>query len=150
MRYPELGWLANLIGTAGHWAINYATEKLIIAQKQGFSDGPFTDWLDDGRSMMITQDFTYTDENLRAWVAVKGTVIDGASIPRVAWRLIGSPFVGKYRRPSVVHDAYYKLKTVPRADVDRMFLSGMKYCGVNLVKRRLMYYAVRLGGGAHW
>lgn len=29
---------------------------------------------------------------------------NGASIPRFFWRIMGSPFVGLHRRPSVLHD----------------------------------------------
>ena len=39
----------------------------------------------------------------------KGLHTDGASIPRVFWRLIGSPLMGKYRRACIFHDAGYEL-----------------------------------------
>lgn len=79
-----------------------------------------------------------------------GFITDGASIPKLFWSLIGSPFTGNYRRPSLIHDRLYIVQTTSRGYADRVFLEGMKSEGVSWWKRRTMYYAVRLGGWRPW
>src|SRR5438128_1485511 len=61
-------------------------------------------WNDDGRSMTLVEPFAYIDPTGMRWDAPAGTRIDGASIPRFAWSIVGGPFEGKYRAPSVIHD----------------------------------------------
>ena len=65
-----------------------------------------TRWLDDGRQMWLLADFQFTDSQGRIWIAHLGDIIDGASIPRLLWRVAGSPFVGLHRKASVIHDVY--------------------------------------------
>jgi hypothetical protein len=61
-------------------------------------------WLDDGRKMKLVEPFRYIDPTGLSWDAPIGAVVDGASIPQVAWSVIGGPFEGKYRNASVIHD----------------------------------------------
>src|SRR5262245_9101617 len=63
-----------------------------------------TEWLEEGRKMRLLETFTYIDPKGAAWLAPEGSVVDGASIPRFAWSIIGGPFEGKYRNASVIHD----------------------------------------------
>src|SRR5262249_47392881 len=73
-----------------------------------FSGEPETLWLTqegtDDRQMRILQDFSFKDPSSKKWPAPVGSVIDGASIPRALWTLVGSPYTGDYRRASIVHD----------------------------------------------
>src|SRR5207248_6138643 len=61
-------------------------------------------WNPDGRTITLTENYTYIDPTGVSWLAPKGWVVDGASIPQWAWSVIGGPFEGKYRDASVVHD----------------------------------------------
>ena len=78
------------------------------AQKYGFFTGVVQcEWLrhdDDDRHVMLLQPFSYTDPNHQYWHVPKGESVDGASIPRWLWILIGAPYVGDYREASVIHD----------------------------------------------
>ena len=73
-----------------------------------FSNDPQTRWItDDGapdRNMEILERFSFVDPKGREWVAPAGTVVNGASIPRALWTVVGSPYTGDYRRASIVHD----------------------------------------------
>lgn len=62
-------------------------------------------WLDNGNQMQLTENFQYIAPDNTIWTAPKGLVVDGATIPRVAWPIIGAPFNGIYRNASVIHDA---------------------------------------------
>lgn len=108
-------------------------------------------WLPNGRDMVVLERFGYRDENNEWWWCEPGDVINGASIPRFAWSLIGSPYVGKYRRATALHDSGY-IHRDPRGRkaVDKMMLSASKTDGVWLLKRRAMYRTVRLFGQHAW
>lgn len=103
-------------------------------------------WLPDGRSMRLLDDIVFTDRKGCKWVAPERSVVDGASIPRFFWRIIGSPLVGKYRRASVVHDVYCENKVRPYQQVHKMFHEAMLCDNVPKRKAWLMYQAVRFFG----
>lgn len=100
-------------------------------------------WLSDGRKMKLLKDVVFIDTNDHHWLAPAGSVIDGASIPREMWALTGSPFVGKYRRASVIHDVACVERTQTHEAVHRMFYEAMLRDGVAKGKARVMYIAVR-------
>ncbi len=108
-----------------------------------------TEWLKHGgtdRQMELLADFKYVDDSGSTWVAPKGHVVDGASIPEMLWTMAGAPFVGDYRRATVLHDVYCDTKSKPHKAVHRMFYEAMLTDGVNGFKAGKMYTAVRLFG----
>lgn len=106
-------------------------------------------WEMDGRSMTLLRDLSYTDPQGFVWTAPAGSQVDGASIPRSLWSLMGGPFEGKYRNASVLHDVAYEQKKRPPEDCDRMFYAAMRCSGVGPVEAGTMYYSL-LKFGRHW
>lgn len=98
--------------------------------------------LPDGRTMQLAQPFAYVDSHDIRWTVPSGVKVDGASIPSVFWSLIGSPYTGKYREASVIHDYYCATKSRHWKAVHRVFLDGMLARGVNKTQAELMYLAV--------
>jgi len=96
----------------------------------------------DGRTMTLLQPLKYIDPAGVEWLAPKGAVIDGASIPQVAWSLIGGPFEGRYRDASVIHDVACVEKTRPWNAVHEVFYYAMLTSGVDPTKAKVMYAAV--------
>jgi len=80
----------------------------------------------------------------------KGFVTDGASIPRIAWTIIGSPFTGRYRNAAVIHDYLYTVQTCSRWQADRIFYQAMRALKVSPWRRSLMHLAVRSFGWIPW
>jgi len=118
-----------------------------MMSKTRFIGDVVTQWLKGAKRLMkLQQKFIFVDENGFQWIAPQGSIIDGASIPRIAWFFIGSPFVGNYRRASVVHDVYCVTKSKPHKEVHKMFYQAMRCDGVNYFKAKAMYFAVKLGG----
>jgi hypothetical protein len=79
----------------------------------------------------------------------KGFIYDGASIPKFAWSLIGSPFTGLYLEAATVHDAiYYSSWEHGRKLADEVFLFIMLQVGVPSITAKTMFNAVRLGGSS--
>lgn len=113
----------------------------------GFSNTVKVEWLpDDPRKMRLLETVCFIDSQGLEWVAFKGAIIDGASIPRFFWRLIGSPFVGLYRRASVLHDVYCVDKSRPSKAVHKMLREAMIVDGESKRKAKIMYNAVKLLG----
>lgn len=119
-------------------------------------------FLPDGRKVEVEKRFTFYDSHGRAWFVTPGQVFDGASIPRIAWPLVGGPFEGGHRDGALVHDAAYacggrmlnpetfKVRTFTRAEADEAFLEAMEVRGVNVITRRIMHAAVRAFGWVAW
>lgn len=98
------------------------------------------------RRMRLLEDFAFVDSQGFRWVAAEGDEIDGASIPKIFWTTEGSPFVGDYRRASVLHDVACQKKTEPSKAVHQMFYEAMLTAGVGELRAGKMYTAVRLFG----
>ncbi|MFM7034038.1 MAG: DUF1353 domain-containing protein [Planctomycetia bacterium] len=99
-------------------------------------------WLDDGRSMALTEPFAYVDRSAARWDAPDGSIVNGASIPRAFWTVIGSPFTGRFRNASVVHDVACVDRTRPWQQAHRMFYEACRCGRTNVVQAKTMYYAV--------
>ena len=114
-----------------------------------YSDAPVTRWNPDGRTMTLLSELRYTDPQGIVWTAPAGSVVDGASIPRSLWSIMGGPFEGKYRNASVLHDVAYGQHNRPWQDCDRMFYNAMRCSGVSAVEAKTMFYAL-YRFGHHW
>jgi hypothetical protein len=114
-----------------------------------YTGEPETRWNPDGRSMTLLSELRYTDPHGLVWVAPAGSTVDGASIPRSLWSVMGGPFEGKYRNASVLHDAAYDQRNRPWQDCDRMFYNAMRCSGVGAVEAKTMFYAL-YRFGHHW
>jgi hypothetical protein len=127
------------------------TEQLVsTGHKWGYYNGePVTKWNPDGRTMTLLTELRYTDPNGVVWVAPIGSQVDGASIPRYLWSIMGGPFEGKYRNASVLHDVAYGERKRPWQDCDRMFYNAMRCSGVSVTEAKTMYYALYRFGN-HW
>src|SRR5215468_9732824 len=120
------------------------------ATKWGHYDGePVTKWNPDGRTMTLLTELRYTDPHGQVWVAPIGSVVDGASIPRYLWSIMGGPFEGQYRNASLLHDVAYGEHNRPWQDCDRMFYYAMRCSGVGGTEAKTMYYAL-FKFGHHW
>lgn len=74
---------------------------------------------------------------------------DGPSIPRRLQGIVSK--FGNQFQPAIAHDWTYENKTdLTRKQADQLFLEGMKELGVPWYRRRVIYWAVRLGGKGQW
>ena len=98
--------------------------------------------LEEGRKVKLLSPLKYIDPAGVEWLAPAGWIVDGASIPRVAWSVIGGPFEGKYRNASVIHDVACDQKTKPWNSVHEVFYYAMLTSGVDTITAKVMYAAV--------
>ena len=101
-----------------------------------------TEWLSDGRQMRLLAPFAYIDPRGHKWQAPTGSIIDGASIPKLAWSFAGGPFEGKYRDASVIHDVACDRKDQPWEAVHEAFYWAMLASQVEVWRAKVMYTAV--------
>jgi len=139
--------LLTACGSAGN---PRSTAGAVQSNPWGYYSGePETRWNADGRTMTLLSELRYTDPHGLAWVAPAGSIVDGASIPRSLWSVMGGPFEGKYRNASVLHDVAYEQRNRPWQDCDRMFYNAMRCSGVSAVEAKTMFYAL-CRFGHHW
>lgn len=106
-------------------------------------------WIEhDGpdRDMLLLEPITYRDPSGKEWHVPASSTIDGASIPRFFWTWVGPPFVGDYRRASVIHDYFCDEKSEHWRDVHLMFYFASLAGGVPIGDAQFMYGALQLGG----
>ncbi len=96
--------------------------------------------------MTLLNRFAFVDDAQLVWSVPAMVRVDGASIPKFAWSILGSPFVGRYRKASVVHDWYCDIRTREWKATHRMFYEAMRTSKVSGAKARIMYAAVYYAG----
>jgi uncharacterized protein DUF1353 len=130
----------------------YVTRESQVPRAVGTFDTRFLEEPGGDRSILVTRsNFRFIDSKHRRWtLRVSGRPLDGASIPRLLWTAVGGPFEGDHRIPSLLHDEAYATKRYPRDIADRMFYEALRYYGVNAIKARTMWFAVRVFGAKPW
>ena len=117
---------------------------------EGFSGEPVTRWTGE-RNMRLVEVFSYEDQEGKIWEAPAGSEINGATIPRALWTSIGAPFVGNYRRATIVHDYFVGELSNPevslpeRKAADRMFYHACRHDGCRRKFAGILYIGVCLG-----
>jgi hypothetical protein len=100
----------------------------------------------DGVHWRVQQFFSYEDAYGHTLTAEPGFPTDGASIPRVLWAVVGSPFTGKYPKAAVIHDVGCVTHKYTWQETDRIFFDAMLDAGVSDRQAKLFYWAVREAG----
>jgi hypothetical protein len=109
----------------------------------GKFDGPVqVEFLPDGRTVKLLKTVTYTDPCGRVWISPKNSVVDGASIPQIAWSAASGPYEGKYRDASVIHDVACDEKNHPWQLVHEAFYFAMLARETPRFRAKVMYAAV--------
>ncbi|WP_434672759.1 DUF1353 domain-containing protein [Pseudomonas sp. R1-15] len=109
-----------------------------------FSDPLEVEFLPTKHDARLLRDFTYTGPSpqRRFWIAPKNTVSDGASIPKIAWSVIGGPLDGQYRKAAIIHDVACVEKTRSWKETHLAFYTAMRAAGVDATTAKIMYAAV--------
>lgn len=116
-----------------------------------FGDDPRTVWLNEtgpDRRMRLIDGFWFQDRQGKRWDAPGGAIVNGASIPRPLWALVGSPYTGEYRRASIVHDiACVEAggNDALRRAADKMFFVACRAGGCSRWDAIVLYVGVRIG-----
>lgn len=79
-----------------------------------------------------------------------GFATDGASIPRLLWRLCGHPFEAPRVVAALAHDWLYSSHATDRKTADMAFRALCRMVGVGRVRAEVEYRALRAFGWAAW
>lgn len=110
----------------------------------GFLDSLQVEWIKHN-TWKTLQDMTYKCKDGIHIIVPKDTITDFASIPRIAWSIIGHP-AGRYVQASVLHDWLYSSQYFSRKVADKVFYEAMVSLKVKWWRRDIMFRAVRLFG----
>jgi len=91
----------------------------------------------------LAEDYTYL-HNGKPRTEKKGRLVDGASVPRLAWSFC--PPDGRHRRSAFCHDVDYQLKLLPKHQADLDFRTRLLEDGVAAWRRLVIYQAVKTFG----
>lgn len=98
----------------------------------------------------VEEDYSILLSRGRKLLIKKGFRMDGASIPRMFWRVVGHPFQLPLLPCALAHDGLYAAELLPRGECDWEFLSLQELAGIGWAKRNTIYSAVRAGGVFVW
>ena len=97
---------------------------------------------DKTNRVRLLEDLIFIDSKGKKWTSPKGSVVDGATIPKAFQSIIGTPYGGEYVLASVIHDIAYDEKKESWQEVHRAFYDALLASGVEAKKASLMYIAV--------
>lgn len=86
----------------------------------------------------------------RASLIRRATLTDGGSIPRLAWPIVGHPFMMPHLPAYLQHDGEFGAEAFSREICDERLRRTLELCRVDEAQVRLIYDAVRVGGGECW
>ncbi len=136
-----LGLTAIILATAAGWLDLFSLSQ-VSRNWDKFPTTPKVEMLSDGLELRLLEDFVYIDPRGKVWLAPKDFIVDGASIPRAFWTVVGGPLDGKYRNASIVHDEACVRREEPSEDVHLMFYEACRCGGIPEEKAKVMYAAV--------
>lgn len=102
-----------------------------------------------------TNELKYYDPDGVEWVAPKGTLTDGATVPWFALPITDGRFNKKFLKAAIVHDAYCQkinngicpqYQSRPWRDVHRMFYHACRACGSGPLLAKTMFLFVWIFG----
>jgi len=109
-----------------------------------FIEIPSLNFHEDGIDFELEERLVYQSDLWDELIIVPaGFDTDLASIPRLFQSLV--PKVDRHMLPAIVHDYLCRLPDFKRKLADQIFLEAMRLKQVNPIRRRLMYWAVRIG-----
>lgn len=102
----------------------------------------------------LAQELTFVDARDRVWIAPKGVLTDGASIPPAFVEVVGQPTDPSFVKAAAIHDSYCGVgneqtryfHTRRWQDTHRMFYEALRVGGTPERTAKTMFTAVYMGG----
>ena len=99
--------------------------------------------------VLLVKDY-YFYYNLKKHRIPAGFVSDGASIPRIFWRLLDPPITARTFTAQLKHDFAYQTAYCTKKEADTLFLKDMLNAGYPRWKAYCDYVGVRVFGWIPW
>lgn len=102
----------------------------------------------------IREPLQFIDASDRTWVAPRGTLTDGASVPPIFVSIVGSPNSREFVNAAAMHDAFCGVGNEGLStfhsrsweQTHRMFYEALRVGGTDEIRAKVMFAAVYLGG----
>lgn len=120
-------------------AMRYALPSMTAKEKQSIAKYPFIN------KHNLYVDITDKDGFHHIFTVPKDYCWDGATIPRIFWRLIGAKTDNKFLIPSMIHDVlceHHEYIENDRYLADKVFERLLYVSGVPAINRWLMFHSV--------
>ena len=101
---------------------------------------------ENGRNFTLLEPFTFTRPSTEVITVGAGAQSDGASIPEILWSTGLAPF-GPWFRAAFLHDWLYRYTETPKDTANLILWEAMLAGGTPEETARIIYNAVRVGGG---
>ena len=121
----------------------------VYAGPAGFSGRVVLELLDEAafpHKLRLLEDFTFIDQTGKPWLARKGGILDGESVPRVLSALHDLPYAAEYRKSAVIHDYFCRARTEPWRQVHRALHEASLVEGLSDGEAKTLYATVYAGG----
>lgn len=87
-----------------------------------------------------------------------GYVWDGATIPRIAWSIVGLTPFGIHDEATLIHDYLYECEGeldevkphITRKFVDKLFIDMLRKLGYTKTQLKIINFFIRIGGFYYW
>ncbi len=114
----------------------------------------------DEKDAVLMEDWDVYDVCGFRFVVPAGTSTDGASIPRILWRVCGHPLQAPRVYAAMLHDWLYtgeesgldgaQPSDVTRQEADECYYALLRHFGVPAWRAKVEYWALRMFGGSHY
>jgi hypothetical protein len=149
---PTFTCWGSCAGLAARLAVLLAAGLCALAHSASsneFSGRVVLEVLDDvalDHKLRLAEDFSFRDEQGKIWLAPRGAVIDGTSLPRGLRAVPGLPPETDFRKASVIHDYYTRARQGTWREVRRMLYGASLYEGLAPSEAKLLYTVVYAAG----
>lgn len=107
--------------------------------------------------VVLLEDFYYRCPKTQIeTLSKKGFIIDGMTIARILWSILGAPFSPTNIGPAFTHDNPYRFgvdmygNSISRKNADIIIEQALKMNNVNWLVRKAVYSGLRTGGWVAW
>jgi Protein of unknown function (DUF1353) len=122
------------------------SKQLEVGGESSFIGELKLQFLNDGRSARLVEDFGFIDSKGERWVAPSGTITDGANIPVAFRSILGSQFDRKLVKAAVIHDHYINTREKSVEATNNMFYEALLASGTNEITAKTLYAALQSFG----
>ena len=134
------GELSIFLSERPHVCMRYVLPSSTVEERKSIEKYPFIN-----KKQLEVALFDNIQKRSYRFVIPKGYCYDGASIPRLFWRVIGSNTDNRFLIPALIHDVLCENHNYVNSDRNfssRVFRALLISSGVNKFKAQMMYLSV--------